>query len=165
MDQPGRRRVRAEKGEAGELYRIDKQCELMFGPDFKICPYMVIIAQVTNRQSLLRPVIYRLIKEFCIISWKKIIKKHVLKYFFLDFNSKTVSDCGVQIASPNPSPVKLSTCPGQMEQYVELKRLVPFLSPLTLSLSCSLPRSLSTGCSHMFMHIDSLVKFSYPPFL
>ncbi|XP_011434412.3 A disintegrin and metalloproteinase with thrombospondin motifs 9 isoform X1 [Magallana gigas] len=40
LDQPGRRRVRAEKGEAGELYRIDKQCELMFGPDFKICPYM-----------------------------------------------------------------------------------------------------------------------------
>lgn len=83
LDQPGRRRVRAEKGEAGELYRIDKQCELMFGPDFKICPYMVIIAQVTNRQRLLRPVIYRLIKEFCIISWKKSLRNMYWNIFFL----------------------------------------------------------------------------------
>ncbi|XP_055999244.1 A disintegrin and metalloproteinase with thrombospondin motifs 9-like [Ostrea edulis] len=41
LDRPGRRRERSEKGEPGELYSIDKQCELMFGPDFKICPYML----------------------------------------------------------------------------------------------------------------------------
>ncbi|XP_078339581.1 A disintegrin and metalloproteinase with thrombospondin motifs 9-like isoform X1 [Crassostrea virginica] len=40
LDRPGRPRERAEKDDPGEIYKIDKQCELMFGRGFKICPYM-----------------------------------------------------------------------------------------------------------------------------
>ena len=63
LDRPGRRRERAEKDDPGEIYKIDKQCELMFGRGFKICPYMVNQIIDNNINTILLENMYKKYKK------------------------------------------------------------------------------------------------------